>query len=239
MIKLLLAAFLFLLALAPRAQADCVGDLGVCAVNGDCCSGNCTALACTGPTFTPTLTPTITNTPTSTPTPTRTSTPTATPSSTATPTRTSTPTFTPTPTRTPTTTPTPTGTITQTPVQDYGRMVFDETCATTPCNEVGEVMPNLGIHKVSPLAFGPKEVRMITTVSTASVNVECVVGEVPIIVGTLTGASCGTADNCRVRFNETCDKLHLNITACGTDCRIRAWWRRDWSGQVVVSRPDA
>ncbi len=81
------ALLVLVLLFASAAYADCTGDLGVCAVNEDCCSLNCLALVCTGPTVTPTET--STRTPTQTPTDTSTETPTETP------------------TQTPTTTPTP------------------------------------------------------------------------------------------------------------------------------------
>jgi hypothetical protein len=61
-------------AVTPTPAPTCVANLGVCAVDGDCCSLNCTAFVCTGPTQTPTniptltQTPTIINTPTATPT---------------------------------------------------------------------------------------------------------------------------------------------------------------------------
>lgn len=175
---------------------------------------------------TPTSTITPDDTRTSTPTPTSTITPTRTPTRTSTPTPTRTPTITDTPTITPTATVTPTASDTPTPQGNQtGSLFLQDTCAATPC--AGTCVKAGG---------GRKTFVARTTTGTATVAFVCRNGvaddgsgwlQSDVTLGSLSGATCTTASNCLLESTAWCDYVCPSITACGSSCKVNAWFRRE------------
>lgn len=133
-------------------------------------------------------------------------------------------TSTPTETPTPTDTPTPTNTATPT-ISRHMALATQETCASTPCN-LGAV----------PAGGGQKTIVVNTTTGTATVLAFCRNPAAPahlpseVQIASLTGATCTTQANCLATFAYWCDEIFLRITACGSNCRVNAWLRRDPQG---------